>query len=71
MTRHSDFRSPLTGIRVITNTEGFFTSSQDENGLCYPSSKSHEQTFAYLIVDPCKRHVHMLYHCFGESLFTD
>ncbi|NXI59605.1 CF300 protein, partial [Chloroceryle aenea] len=37
----------------------------DDNGLCYPSSKSHEQTFAYLIVDPCKRHVHTLYHCFG------
>ncbi|KAJ7398954.1 rna-directed dna polymerase from mobile element jockey-like [Pitangus sulphuratus] len=43
----------------------------DANGLCYPSSKSHEQTFAYLIVDPCKRHVNTLYHCFGGGVFAN
>lgn len=70
-TFHSDFTNSLMGIHVVANTFFFFTSSQDDNGLCYPSSKSHEQTFAYLIVDPCKRHVHVLYHCFGGSLFTN
>ncbi|NWH47316.1 CF300 protein, partial [Fregata magnificens] len=56
-------------IRIISTV--FRVSAYDNNGLCYPSSKSHEQTFAYLIVDPCKRHVHALYHCFGGSLFTN
>uniref|UniRef100_A0A8C8AN41 Cilia- and flagella-associated protein 300 n=1 Tax=Otus sunia TaxID=257818 RepID=A0A8C8AN41_9STRI len=50
-------------IQIISTV--FRVSAYDENGLCYPSSKSHQQTFAYLIVDPCKRHVHALYHCFG------
>ncbi|NXY82599.1 CF300 protein, partial [Alcedo cyanopectus] len=54
-------------IHIISTV--FRVSAYADNGLCYPSSKSHEQTFAYLIVDPCKRHVHALYHCFG-SLFT-
>ncbi|NXT52771.1 CF300 protein, partial [Pluvianellus socialis] len=42
-------------------------SAYDDHGLCYPSSRSHQQTFAYLVVDPCRRHVHTLYHCFGVS----
>ncbi|KAM6317084.1 cilia- and flagella-associated protein 300 [Aegotheles albertisi] len=55
-------------IRIISTV--FRVSAYDDNGLCYPSSKAHEQTFAYLIVDPCKRHVHTLYHCFGGSSFS-
>ncbi|XP_066426774.1 cilia- and flagella-associated protein 300 isoform X1 [Molothrus aeneus] len=56
-------------IHIISTV--FRVSAYDANGLCYPSSKSHQQTFAYLIVDPCKRHVNILYHCFGGSLFTN
>ncbi|XP_074673102.1 cilia- and flagella-associated protein 300 isoform X1 [Strix aluco] len=56
-------------IQIISTV--FRVSAYDDNGLCYPSSKSHQQTFAYLVVDPCKRHVHALYHCFGGSLFTN
>ncbi|XP_068037539.1 cilia- and flagella-associated protein 300 isoform X2 [Anomalospiza imberbis] len=56
-------------IRIISTV--FRVSAYDANGLCYPSSKSHQQTFAYLIVDPCKRHVNILYHCFDGSLFTN
>ncbi|KAM6159176.1 cilia- and flagella-associated protein 300 isoform 2-T2 [Rhynchocyon petersi] len=37
----------------------------DSAGVCYPSTKSHEQTFSYFVVDPIKRHVHVLYHCYG------
>ncbi|XP_051500136.1 cilia- and flagella-associated protein 300 [Apus apus] len=55
-------------ISIISTV--FRVSAYDDNGLCYPSSKSHPQTFAYLIVDPCKRHVHTLYHSFGGSLFS-
>ncbi|NXY49914.1 CF300 protein, partial [Ceuthmochares aereus] len=54
-------------IHIISTV--FRVSAYDNNGLCYPSSKSHDQTFAYMVVDPCKRHVHILYHCFGGSLF--
>ncbi|XP_030055220.1 cilia- and flagella-associated protein 300 [Microcaecilia unicolor] len=49
-------------IRTISTV--FKVSAYDENGMCYPSTQNHEQTFAYLIVDPLKRHVHVLYHCF-------
>ncbi|NXI67429.1 CF300 protein, partial [Anseranas semipalmata] len=57
-------KNPDTKEISITSTV-FRVSAYDDAGLCYPSSRSHEQTFAYLIVDPCKRHVHALYHCFG------
>ncbi|XP_078259277.1 cilia- and flagella-associated protein 300 isoform X1 [Rhinoraja longicauda] len=55
------------GIRVISTV--FKVTASDDYGTCYPSTKKHEQTFAYLIVDPIKRHVHVLYHCFGGGLF--
>ncbi|XP_048839607.1 cilia- and flagella-associated protein 300 [Brienomyrus brachyistius] len=42
----------------------------DHFGLCYPSRSGEEQNFAYLIVDPLKRHVHVLYHSFGVGLFN-
>ncbi|XP_077654023.1 cilia- and flagella-associated protein 300 isoform X3 [Urocitellus parryii] len=38
---------------------------KDSTGVCYPSTKNHEQTFSYFIVDPIKRHVNVLYHCYG------
>ncbi|KAJ8309761.1 hypothetical protein KUTeg_011626 [Tegillarca granosa] len=40
-------------------------SAFDEDIQIYPSDSEHEQTFAYLVVDPLKRHVHILYHKFG------
>uniref|UniRef100_A0A8C4W718 Cilia- and flagella-associated protein 300 n=1 Tax=Gopherus evgoodei TaxID=1825980 RepID=A0A8C4W718_9SAUR len=61
-------KDPVTKEIIVTSTV-FKVSAYDENGMCYPSTKSHEQTFAYLIVDPLKRHVHVLYHSFGGSLF--
>ncbi|KAH1186931.1 hypothetical protein KIL84_019680 [Mauremys mutica] len=60
-------KDPETKEIIITSTI-FKVSAYDDNGMCYPSTKSHEQTFAYLIVDPLKRHVHVLYHSFGGSL---
>ncbi|XP_063286527.1 cilia- and flagella-associated protein 300 [Pelobates fuscus] len=47
----------------------FKVAAYDDQGRCYPSSKPHEQTFAYLIVDPMKRHVNVLYHSFGAGDF--
>ncbi|NXF91400.1 CF300 protein, partial [Eubucco bourcierii] len=52
-------------IHVVSTV--FRVSAYDDKGLCYPSRKTHDQTFAYLIVDPCKQHVHILYHCFGAG----
>ncbi|KAE8627662.1 hypothetical protein XENTR_v10007091 [Xenopus tropicalis] len=54
-------------IRIISTV--FKVSAYDENGMCYPSGRPHQQTFAYLIVDPLKRHVYVLYHCFGGGAF--
>ncbi|XP_070703107.1 cilia- and flagella-associated protein 300 [Pempheris klunzingeri] len=42
----------------------------DESGQCYPGKRDEEQTFAYLIVDPFKRHVTFLCHCYGVGNFT-
>ncbi|XP_049458460.1 cilia- and flagella-associated protein 300 isoform X2 [Epinephelus fuscoguttatus] len=42
----------------------------DESGLCYPGRREEEQMFAYLIVDPLKRHVTVFYHCYGVGIFT-
>ncbi|XP_070841441.1 cilia- and flagella-associated protein 300 [Chaetodon trifascialis] len=42
----------------------------DESGRCYPGRREEEQTFAYLIVDPIKRHVTLFYHCCGVGNFT-
>ncbi|XP_060682406.1 cilia- and flagella-associated protein 300 [Hemiscyllium ocellatum] len=56
-------------IRIISTV--FKVTANDEYGICYPSTNKHEQTFAYLIVDPLKCHVHVLYHCFGGGLFCN
>ncbi|XP_045914112.1 cilia- and flagella-associated protein 300 isoform X1 [Micropterus dolomieu] len=42
----------------------------DESGQCYPGRQEEEQTFAYLIVDPFKRHVTLFCHCYGVGNFT-
>ncbi|CAI9591623.1 unnamed protein product [Staurois parvus] len=54
-------------INIISSI--FKVLAYDENGMCYPSTQPHEQTFAYLIVDPLKRHVTVLYHSFGGGIF--
>ncbi|KAK3555267.1 hypothetical protein QTP86_014868 [Hemibagrus guttatus] len=46
-------------------------SAYDDHGSCYPSGRESEQTFAYLCIDPFKRHVYVLYHCFGIGLFSN
>ncbi|XP_052218948.1 cilia- and flagella-associated protein 300-like isoform X1 [Dreissena polymorpha] len=49
----------------------FKIQAMDKDGeVFYPSSKRHEQTFSYLIVDPLKRHVIVLYHQFGGGVFS-
>ncbi|KAG9334264.1 hypothetical protein JZ751_008352, partial [Albula glossodonta] len=32
--------------------------------------KAYEQSFAYLLTDPFKRHVYVLYHSYGVGIFT-
>ncbi|XP_006907569.1 uncharacterized protein C11orf70 homolog [Pteropus alecto] len=57
-------KNPQTKKIQITSSI-FKVTAYDSVGMCYPSTKSHEQTFSYFIVDPIKRHVHVLYHCYG------
>ncbi|XP_034401633.1 cilia- and flagella-associated protein 300 [Cyclopterus lumpus] len=42
----------------------------DESGRCYPGRREEEQTFAYVIVDPFKRHATLFSHCYGVGQFT-
>uniref|UniRef100_A0A8C6TH55 Cilia- and flagella-associated protein 300 n=1 Tax=Neogobius melanostomus TaxID=47308 RepID=A0A8C6TH55_9GOBI len=43
----------------------------DESGPCFPGRpEEEEQTFAYLVVDPYKRHVTLLYHIYGIGDFS-
>ncbi|XP_038050790.1 cilia- and flagella-associated protein 300-like [Patiria miniata] len=45
--------------------------AQDQTGYqYYPCDKDHPQTFAYLIIDPLKRHVAVFYHKFGGGVFS-
>ncbi|XP_001366122.2 cilia- and flagella-associated protein 300 isoform X2 [Monodelphis domestica] len=60
----SVIKDPQTkNIRVSSVV--FKVAAYDENDMCYPSKKNHEQSFAYFIVDPLKRHINVLYHSFG------
>ncbi|KAH0625173.1 hypothetical protein JD844_033353 [Phrynosoma platyrhinos] len=56
-------------INIISTV--FKVWAYDAHGLCYPSSSRHEQNFAYLIVNPLKRHIYVLYHSFGGALFCN
>ncbi|KAK6486088.1 cilia- and flagella-associated protein 300 isoform X1 [Huso huso] len=56
------------GINVISTV--FKVSAYNDSGMCYPATKDHKQTFAYLVVDPLKRHVYVLYNCFGVGLMS-
>ena len=53
-----------------TSTKTMIYPLQDESGPCYPGRKEDEQTFAYLIVDPFKRHVTLFCHFYGVGIFT-
>ncbi|TKS88446.1 hypothetical protein D9C73_023124 [Collichthys lucidus] len=55
-------------ISVVSTV--FKVCAYDESGQCYPGRREKEQTFAYLIVDPFKRHVTLFHHCYGVGNFT-
>ena len=42
---------------------------QSDDFLIYPADTEHEQNFAYLIVDPLKRHVIVFSHSYGTGVF--
>ncbi|XP_076435645.1 cilia- and flagella-associated protein 300-like [Babylonia areolata] len=48
----------------------FKVTASDKTGVYYPSDQEHRQTFSYLVVDPLKRHLTVLYHRFGAIAFT-
>ncbi|KAJ0003304.1 hypothetical protein NQD34_008402 [Periophthalmus magnuspinnatus] len=55
-------------ISVVTTV--LKVSAFNESGPCFPGRpEEEEQTFAYLIVDPFKRHVTLFYHIFGIGDF--
>ncbi|XP_029633935.1 cilia- and flagella-associated protein 300-like isoform X2 [Octopus sinensis] len=40
------------------------TAYDEDDTMIYPSDAAHIQTFAYLVVDPLKHYITVLYHCF-------
>ncbi|XP_013418162.1 uncharacterized protein C11orf70 homolog [Lingula anatina] len=44
-------------------------TASNDSGMHYPCDSEHVQTFAYLIIDPIKRHVTTFYHRFGGGVF--
>ncbi|KAK3095146.1 hypothetical protein FSP39_010797, partial [Pinctada imbricata] len=61
-------KNPDTKELTITSSVFSITAS-DKEQMYYPAADFHDNTFAYLIVDPLKRHVTVLYHCFGAGQF--
>lgn len=61
--KHSDTKE----LSIISSV--FKVTASEDGHMYYPGDKCHEQTFSYFIVDPCKRHVTVLYHKFGTSVF--
>lgn len=56
-------------LRVISHI--FKVKAWDKDGYqFYPCDQDHRQTFAYVAVDPLKRHVAVLYHRFGSGVYT-
>ncbi|KAF3707479.1 putative protein C11orf70 -like protein [Channa argus] len=55
-------------ISVISTVLKVF--AYDEGGRGYPGRQDEKQTFAYLIVDPFKRHVTLFCHIYGVGNFT-
>ncbi|KAJ3609107.1 hypothetical protein NHX12_023633 [Muraenolepis orangiensis] len=62
-------RDPQSGGISVVSTV-LKVCVHDETGPHYPGRGDEEQTFAYLIIDPFKRHVCLLYHCYGVGSFT-
>uniref|UniRef100_H2ZFX6 Cilia- and flagella-associated protein 300 n=1 Tax=Ciona savignyi TaxID=51511 RepID=H2ZFX6_CIOSA len=55
---------------MMVMTKAYKVKIMDLKGnTVYPSEQEHDQTFAYLTVDPLKRHVTLLYHCWGKGLW--
>nr|XP_039251261.1 cilia- and flagella-associated protein 300-like [Styela clava] len=60
--------SSTNEIKIVSKV--FKITAKDEEGtIIYPSSGDHIQNFAYLIVEPFKRHVTLLYHSWGKGLW--
>lgn len=47
----------------------FKITAKSDDFLIYPADTEHEQNFAYLIVDPLKRHVIVFSHSYGTGVF--
>lgn len=47
----------------------YFDSFQDDEFLYYPDDKEHLNSFAYVLVDPVRRHVTVFSHRFAGGVF--
>ncbi|XP_053404284.1 cilia- and flagella-associated protein 300-like [Mercenaria mercenaria] len=63
-------KNPETKELNITSSVFKISAMEKDEERYYPDRRSHDQTFSYLIVDPLKRHVTVLYHVFGGGIFN-
>lgn len=54
-------------LNIISHV--FKVTAKNDDCLIYPADREHDQNFAYLIVDPFKRHVTVFYHNYGTGVF--
>ncbi|XP_063430216.1 cilia- and flagella-associated protein 300-like isoform X1 [Mytilus trossulus] len=54
-------------LNIISHV--FKISAKHEDTQIYPADTDHEQSFAYLVVDPFKRHISVFYHSYGNGVF--
>nr|XP_002132152.1 cilia- and flagella-associated protein 300-like isoform X1 [Ciona intestinalis] len=55
---------------MIVLTKAYKVKTMDSKGcMTYPAEEEHDQTFAYLTIDPLKRQAVLLYHAWGKSLW--
>ncbi|XP_046326576.2 cilia- and flagella-associated protein 300-like [Haliotis rufescens] len=55
-------------LSIVSNVFSIQAEDEKEN-MYYPADTLHEQNFSYLVVDPLKRHVTVLFHKFGSSIY--
>lgn len=61
----SCYHQVLSFIFKYQHQQRFVFVSQGEFGQCFPGDEDEEQTFAYLIIDPFKRHVTLFCHVYS------
>ena len=57
-------------VSLISHSLLYYFNIQNKNGqIVFPDPSNHENSFAFIIIDPTKKHLHCLWHSFGCGSF--